>query len=101
MNLHAESEARKRMIEASTPAVPRYGFRCVLERLQRGAIVREEFYQKGASPSQPRARAEVKNGFIRIVELAPLTRAEWDRAHNGRNAARDAGEAGLSKAKKL
>jgi hypothetical protein len=81
-----EDQARQRLAEASTPVVPRYGFLCVYDRLQGGEKVRGEFYHKGAAPSQARARAEFLSGFIRIVELKPLTRAEWDRAQDGRTA---------------
>jgi hypothetical protein len=81
-----EEDARKRLREAgcSKTVVPRYGFLCVYDRLRGGETVRDEFYYKGAAPSQARARAEFKDGFIRIVELRPLSRAEWDRAHNAK-----------------
>lgn len=78
-----EDAARKRLIEASTPVVERYGFHVVYDRLLRGERVRNEFYSRVTAPSAARARAEWKDGFIRIVELAPLSRVEWDRAHNG------------------
>jgi hypothetical protein len=84
------SLARQKLREAglSKTVAPRYGFRCTLERIQKGEKVREKFYYKGAAPSQARARAEFKSGFIRVVELAPLTRAEWDKEHEGKAAAK-------------